>query len=674
MEPEQSSELDSGLRPTWSNCLSRGLVLGAMVGLVLALIDISWALYRLDSTAVEWSNRLHLSAYSALILGGAGCWIGALIATMAWTGPRIPLPRWLSWQRIGAFVFSSSAAALVFLLRNQYWPGARLSSHSYEMGVISLHTHTLRIGAIAALSIAVLIVLFVLLCHFRPLRWIRRCHWLIPAALAAAMIYLAGGPTYMTSRTAPASYLHAVVVLTTLGAVTTGLYLRWYGLRLRFLKTWMIIVLLGISLALPAVIGAVANHQDRLFLYERTAKTHRLLWMNPGFHFASNWQLPESDECTQRPALSLRSPQIAVDPDELASPNHIVLIVIDTLRHDRLGAERDGIELTRELNRVAEESVEFTRAYTPTPATRVAIGSMLTGRNPGPPDYRSEAAKQRIRQSLEPTFRDSGIHTAAVPGHRSVKGYVDGFDQVHREASREWIGAHTSEMITDSAIEAAGQLAEKERGFLFVHYLDPHSPYRIPDDFDFGNSPESRYDAEVASTDRSLGRLLASLDDILPDDRATIIISDHGEEFWDHGYRYHAIRLYEESVRLVALMNLPAQQQPQVIDSPVSSADILPTIFDLYGLPNSENLAGRSWLRPQPEDRRIFLYSRYLERLATVDDRFKFILNRRPGILELYDLQSDPKEQFNLADHYPHKTTARYCEILQWKKERKIHR
>ena len=172
------------------------------------------------------------------------------------------------------------------------------------------------------------------------------------------------------------------------------------------------------------------------------------------------------------------------------------------------------------------------------------------------------------------------------------------------------------------------------------------------------------YDAEVAYVDSEIGRFVAELERRGDRARTTIVLcADHGEEFWDHGAFEHGHSLYDELVR-VPLVVSPGGAEPHAaaVDTPVRTLDLMPTIFDLLGVPPSPTFEGTSLLPVlRGEDRAprtafldCTLYGH--DRTALRTERHKLILDRDPFAprpVELYDWVADPFEQHDLATSEP---------------------
>jgi arylsulfatase A-like enzyme len=243
--------------------------------------------------------------------------------------------------------------------------------------------------------------------------------------------------------------------------------------------------------------------------------------------------------------------------------------------------------------------------------------------------------------------------------------------------------------------------------FLFVHYFDPHAPYagwpalvaRVPEDFARREAAERidglravipgidraqlvhvlrNYQAEVLAVDRALGALLAALDERGLRDRTLVVVAaDHGEGLGQHGTLDHAPNIYEEQVRVPLLLRWPGSLAAgRRIAAPVGLVDVAPTIADLTGVPFEAELDGRS-LRaaletgavrdPRPILGRRQRYERSYQghrgtKFFVRSGRWKYIrATEDPD--ELYDLEADPMERFDLHDANP-ETAARLGGIL----------
>jgi hypothetical protein len=168
-----------------------------------------------------------------------------------------------------------------------------------------------------------------------------------------------------------------------------------------------------------------------------------------------------------------------------------------------------------------------------------------------------------------------------------------------------------------------------------------------------------RYDGEIRDADEALGRFLDGLRARgLYEDAAIVVTGDHGEEFHDHGGRYHGHTLYEEQLRIPLVMKLPGTEaRARRVESLVALEDALPTVAEAIGWSVPAGLQGRSLLRAIRGDGAVREEVAASTRLdgahayALVTGEHKLIQQVTPRRRTLlFDLVSDPGEQMPLYD------------------------
>src|SRR5262249_48338483 len=152
------------------------------------------------------------------------------------------------------------------------------------------------------------------------------------------------------------------------------------------------------------------------------------------------------------------------------------------------------------------------------------------------------------------------------PGERDVEGFAT-IDISPDIARVRRAGQSNADAVADAALR---WLARREPGarpfLLWLHFYDPHHPYRAPEDpTRFGASDPDRYDAEIAYADAQIGRVLAALD---PRTTIVALAADHGEEFGEHGTRFHSRSLFNQAVRIPLLVRYPGAAA-RVVEPPV---------------------------------------------------------------------------------------------------------
>lgn len=393
-------------------------------------------------------------------------------------------------------------------------------------------------------------------------------------------------------------------------------------------------------------------------------------------------------------AASLGCGSEAPRPSSTAAPEitgrPIVLVTVDTLRRDRLGAYGSTRGLTPALDRFAETAARFTAAVTQVPLTLPAHATLFTGLHPARHGVRTNDGFRLAPDVpiLSDALRTRGYATGAFIGGyplQAASGLARGFDRyddqflktagrVERsadevvDAALAWITSVSSAArpgILPSASSAASVSAPSAAFLAWLHLFDPHSPYTPPAPFAAAHR-DTPYDGEVAYTDAALGRLfdrLRQLDLFAPS--TIVVVADHGEALGEHGERTHGTFLYDATVHIPMLIKLPggAEDPPlrrhatnaSTIDTPVEIADLAPTLAALGGatLPavNGQNLLPLIRGDAGDPDRPAYTESYYQHILlgwsplrAVRTRQWKLIEAPRP---ELYDLDTDPGEQQN---------------------------
>jgi choline-sulfatase len=335
----------------------------------------------------------------------------------------------------------------------------------------------------------------------------------------------------------------------------------------------------------------------------------------------------------------------------------VVLITIDTLRADRLGAYGYKRARTPVFDALARRGARFDRAFAAAPITLPSHASLLTGRYPQGHGARHNG--MRIGDGvplLTEAFARSGFATGAFVGAFPLDrrfGLTRGF-QVYGDRM-----PRTGETIAN---ERPGRAAADEaiawlrglgtgRFFLWVHFFEPHAPYGAPGDT---RPVEERYDDEIAEADRQAGRVLDALGDAARDS-VIVIAADHGEAFGEHGEIAHSIFIYDTTLRVPLVVAGP-EIGARTVESPVSLVDVAPTLARLAGLEPFD--ADGVDLSPALKGGTVTDRQLYAESFAPLldfgwnplrsvrQDGWKVIDAPRP---ELYQVSADPDEQRDVA-------------------------
>jgi arylsulfatase A-like enzyme len=390
----------------------------------------------------------------------------------------------------------------------------------------------------------------------------------------------------------------------------------------------------------------------------------------------------------------------------------IILVSLDTLRADHLSGYGYTRPTSPNLDAFARESVLFKAALAQATGTVASHLSLLTSLNPphfritradGQNESQSSTRLQLPREvtSLADALRQQGYDTVAFTDGGFMSGHYgqkQGFEH-YRVNSRldkglEVTNGELDVFLTERAAEQRGH--ELDPLFLFVHTFDVHAPYGAPEPFTrafsksfeeleaslgfapdphiLGQNKESLapevvaevaglYDSGIAWTDQSLAAFFQVLmKHGLYEGAVIAIVSDHGEEFLEHGGFNHGETVYEELVNVPLIIRLPGGLHAgRVVERPVGLVDVGPTVFDAAGLRIPAEFQGVSLLDAMSGADEPTLSKRpvYFEAATTTTthglrrDQWKLIRSSNPQRLELYDLSNDPLERSDVAEKNP---------------------
>ena len=356
---------------------------------------------------------------------------------------------------------------------------------------------------------------------------------------------------------------------------------------------------------------------------------------------------------------------------------NVLLITIDTLRADAIGAYGQPGGITPGIDRLAAAGARFTNARAHNVVTLPSHANILAGRLPGEHGVRDNAGF-RFPSSLDTLatlLKSQGYQTGAFVSAFPLEsrfGLARGFDVYDdRFADAARPAFLIQERSGRDTVASALRWLESQRDsrwFCWVHLYEPHVPYAPPEPFAsrFRSEP---YHGEVAATDAFLTPLLEPLVSAGRDGRTLVVLtSDHGESLGEHGEATHGVFAYEATLKVPLVFYQPRLFQPVVVDTAAQHVDVLPTVLDALALPVPPGLPGRSLL-PDMAGEKDQAVSR-----ATYFEALSATLNRRwaplQGIVkdgakyidlpvpELYDLPSDPREEHNLAASQPARVEA----------------
>jgi len=349
----------------------------------------------------------------------------------------------------------------------------------------------------------------------------------------------------------------------------------------------------------------------------------------------------------------------------------VILITVDTLRADAIGAYGRKDALTPWMDRLAAGGVRFDAAHAHNVTTLPSHANILSGRYPFDHGVRDNAGFRfppRV-DTLATLLAARGYRTGAfVSGFplASRFGLGRGFE-VYDDA---FVGARTraafrlEERPGPETVARAREWIAAQGGqpfFCWVHVFEPHYPYEPGEPFAsrFARDP---YHGEVAAADAALAPLLEPVLAAGAGGRTLVVLTaDHGESLGEHGEATHGILAYEATLRVPLVLYQPRLLAPRVVEAPVRHVDVLPTVLDALALPVPDGLAGSSLLpvaaglAAPPATSYFEALSGWLNRgwaplHGVLHDRAKYVDLPIP---ELYSLAEDPAEVRNLAAKRP---------------------
>jgi arylsulfatase len=375
-------------------------------------------------------------------------------------------------------------------------------------------------------------------------------------------------------------------------------------------------------------------------------------------------------------------------------PPNVIVVLVDTLRADRLGVYgiRDG--LTPYLDDLARRGTVFSNAYAASSWTCPSVASLFTSRYPSQHqvttlDARISDSEVTLAERLQQA-RYRGLGFVANLRLTEQLGYGQGFARWNAYLSATKLRADRlrRRLLSSAELPAPGAQSPV---FLYVHYMEPHAPYNMPPryrkkferrgdpsidsaaaqqkllDLNFGalsaaelDHLNSLYDAEVAFLDDELRRLMTGLGARgLLQHSIIVVTADHGEELGEHQLVGHGTSLYNQELHVPLIVVGQGVPAGQVVREPVSLMDVAPSLLALTGQPAEPRFQGRSLVPlPQGGGAPVDVVAELFQASTTFDARrhSSAIVRGSHKLLtiagnwrtvadaELYDLAADPEE------------------------------
>ena len=357
---------------------------------------------------------------------------------------------------------------------------------------------------------------------------------------------------------------------------------------------------------------------------------------------------------------------------------NFVIISMDGLRADHLGSYGYDRPTSPFIDKLAQRSIVFERAYTQGPSTRYSIPSFLSSK------YSSQVPRQGTLMIPRPIlpdallmaeiFQDKDFRTGAALSYMVFKRawQIDqGFDfydnshaaYYHGKGSPSW-DKDQPYLLVDTAKKFLSTVKDQPF-FLWTHFFEPHPPWAHRTKHkNFGKDIQGLFDGELRFGDEKVGELLAVLAKHPQADRTIIVFTaDHGRGMGEHGTATHGYDLFVENLHVPLMFYVPGLK-PRRIKNPVALLDLLPTLVNLAGFKDKYDFEGVSLvpqlvegIEPAPgraifsEVQVGFQNSHVINAVTTRD--YKLIYDVSFNTYQLFDLQKDPSELNNIAESNP---------------------
>ncbi len=400
----------------------------------------------------------------------------------------------------------------------------------------------------------------------------------------------------------------------------------------------------------------------------------------------------------------------------------MLLVSIDSLRADHLGAYGYDKPTSPFIDKLAREGVVFERALSSTSWTLPAHTALFTGLADSA--HGARTPKSRLAEDYETLaealaadgYTTVGLYSGPFlhPDFGLAQGfarYVDctSFGLSSGDPRKQHGASHrdvTNPVLLENARKEIATLGP-EPFFMFVHMWDPHydlippPEYRAMFDVDYNGDFDGRdfrhdagfttgmddadfkhvlalYDGEIRYTDDTLAKIVDLLDSSgRLNDTIIVVVSDHGDEFLEHGGKGHRHTLFQELIHIPFIIWNPARVQPARIETPVSLTDVAPTLRDLAGAGGFAETTGRSLvsalsggsvpIRPVMSELTAPPQSPDSSALVSGDD--KLVVDHKRGKATYYDLSADPREHNPVPARHTKKAAPLLISLTKLKKQ-----
>ena len=391
---------------------------------------------------------------------------------------------------------------------------------------------------------------------------------------------------------------------------------------------------------------------------------------------------------------------------------NVIIIILDAAGAKHLPTYGYQRKTTPNVEKLAQEGVQFEKAYCQAVYTLASTATLMSGLDP----YTHRVVDNRLKLpektvTLAERFSNSGYYTGSIIANGNASatyGMAQGF-QVVREVYNEPNYTGWGSDITKRFTQWLRKLKHDRPFFAYVHYREPHGPFNPPESFkNYFRDPnytrfkdasdevrrklrtgelvetqadrdfiKASYDENLRYGDFEVGRVIEELKQLGMYDRTILIITaDHGEAFWEHNFQGHNSQLYEESVHIPLIVKLTSASgiRGKRVKAAVGTVDIYPALVDLLQLSRkSWDVDGKSfvpYLAVEESNNLPILCQTIKEQaFSYTEGNYKYIYHRADGSEELYDLKADPEERKNMIHKLEIQGAYLRTRLFGWQKK-----
>lgn len=416
--------------------------------------------------------------------------------------------------------------------------------------------------------------------------------------------------------------------------------------------------------------------------------------------------VPEGQNWTilNRPILSVEDylKDVAAVNDK---KKNVIVILVESLRPDQLTSFSGRESSMENVDKLAQKSVLFTRAYSQSAHSNYANPAVFSSQYPLRSNrihfYPNDHKYPRL--FIYDLLKGWGYKTAMFSSQDEAWGNMSGYmktkglDEFYHAGNfsgeayipmqetgfTRWLQGDKLSGNIDDSITVGATLkwmdsVGAEPFFIYMNLQNSHFPYVIPRDFPRRKSAgginfsqnimqpdlksveleRARYSDSLSYVDSQIARVIQYLEEHhLMQNTVLVVTGDNGESFFEHQGLGHLGLLYEEAVHVPFILYVPGIKH-KIDDRPAMHIDIAPTLLSILGLPEHPGFQGLNLLSADHNSKRVrFLVSQspFVHQFAVVQDSYKLLWRPLGRSLELYNIMQDPSEQKDLAKLEPDK-------------------